>query len=101
MSLATVVMVVVQGASVFAFNWNQHANINQHNTAWVKNFADYIMLTSVAMVQVRTGFGLNQTIFLTRPDQTNINQSKKSQSVYASVINGYEQFELQLISILG
>ena len=100
MSLATVVMMVVQGASVFAFNWNQHANINQHNKAWVKN-SDYIMLTSVAMVQVRTGFGPNQTIFLTRPDQTNINQSKKSQSVYASVINGYEQFELQLISILG
>lgn len=59
------------------------------------------MGSSVAMVRVGTGFGLNQTIFLTRPDQNNINRSKKSQSVYASVINGYEQFEPQLISILG
>ena len=59
------------------------------------------MGSSVAMVQVGTGFGLNWTIFLTRPDQTNINRSKKSWSVYALVINGYEQFEPQLISILG
>ena len=62
---------------------------------------DKSLCYSVATVRVGTGFGPNWTIFLTRPDQTNINRSKKSRSVYASAINGYEQFEPQLISILG
>ena len=50
-------------------------------------------LASVVTVWFRTISGLNQTIYITGPDQTNINQSKWSQSGCGLVMNGYEQSE--------
>ena len=51
------------------------------------------LLTSVAMVQFGTISRLNQTVYMTGLDRTNINWSKWSQSGCGPVMNDYEWSE--------